>query len=474
MLHAGGGYDEEVDVLVVGAGGCGLAAALSAADQGVTVGIVEKLDRAGGNTALSTGSVPAAGSRFQLDAGIRDSPEQMYSDLLRQSGPHDMVEVVRLLCDQSAALVAWLADEAGVTLELITDYRHVGHSVPRLHAPPSRRGADLVADLLAAVRAREIPLALSNPVVDLLVDEHGAVHGAVVAGGRVARTLIGAKKVILAANGFGANRDMVGEFCPDIAGAEYFGAPGSTGEAIRWSMDLDAGVANMAAYQAYAALSYPHGSLLSWTVIEKGGLIVDSRGQRFGDESIGYSGFATEVLDTGDFGYAVFDVRIRDYVSAHEIEFAELCDIGGVRVADSLTSLAESTGLPAESLQATVAGFDAAAGQRSPDVFGRTDFGFAPLTPPYCVCKITPGLFHTQGGLRVDRQARPVRNSGDAVPNLHAGGGVVAGLSGAGGARGYSSGNGLLSALGLGRIAGLAAAAGIRGTGSPAPVRTGP
>jgi fumarate reductase flavoprotein subunit len=450
--------DTQLDVLVVGAGGCGLVAAIAAARRGISVGIVEKLGRPGGNSALSTGSVPAANSRFQREAGIEDSPERMYDDLIRQSGPHDAMPLVRQLAEGSASLVEWLVDEAHVKLGLITDYRHVGHSVPRLHAPASRRGIDLVKDLTVTVQELEIPLALSNPVSDLLIDEAGAVCGVQVSGDRLAATRIGAEKTILAANGFAANREMVREYVPEIAAASYFGAFGSTGEAIRWGADLQAALGNMGAYQGYATVAYPHGSIMSWTVVEKGGALVDATGQRFGDESGGYSGFAAEVLARGEYAYAIFDATIRDYVSSHELEFRELRELGGVKTADDLGTLAAAFELPPSALTATVATYNDCAAGMGRDRFGRSEFGLAPLRPPYCICKVTPGLFHTQGGLMVDESARPVRSSGAPIANLYAGGGVVAGLSGRTGATGYSSGNGLLSALGLGRIAGFAAA----------------
>src|SRR6202045_25819 len=141
----------DADVLVIGAGACGLAAAIAAHDSGVSVAIIEKIDRPGGNSSLSTGSVPAAGSRFQREADIADSPERFVADLMRIGGATDCPDLVRRLVDTSAATVEWLADAVGARIALVTAYKHIGHSVPRLHAPVSRRGQDLVDDLIAAV-----------------------------------------------------------------------------------------------------------------------------------------------------------------------------------------------------------------------------------------------------------------------------------------------------------------------------------
>jgi fumarate reductase flavoprotein subunit len=327
--------------------------------------------------------------------------------------------------------------------------------VPRLHAPVSRRGQDLVDDLLAAAAARDIPLAVGNRARDLILED-GAVMGAIVETD-AGRQAIRARKTILAVNGFAGNPDLVKRYCSEIAGAPYFGARGSTGEAVLWGEALGAAFANMAAYQGYGAVAYPHGSILSWTTIEKGGIIVGADARRFGDESLGYSGFAKFVLGQGEFAYAVFD-RTIFAVAALEEEFLELANHGGIRQADTPAELAAIHGLDGEALAREIAAYNAAAGGAERDRFGRTEFGLAPLRAPFHICRVVPGLFHTQGGLRIDADARVLRRDGRPVPNLFAGGGAAAGISGRSGALGYASGNGLLTAIALGRLAALAAA----------------
>ena len=430
-------FDWNLDLLAIGAGGCGFAAAIAAHDAGLEAAIVEKLDRPGGNTALSTGSVPGAGSRFQKAAGIADSPERMIADYEANSGQHDMMLVMRRLAHDSAGLVEWLVDRVGAKLDIITDYKHIGHSVPRLHAPASRKGKDLLDDLAVAADRRGITVACGNGVRELVTASDGAVIGAVIetASGEVTR--VGAKKIVLALNGYAANRALVAQHCPEIAGAEYFGARGSTGEAVIWGERLGAALANLAAYQGYAAVAYPQGSILSWTTIEKGGVMVDRRGARFGEEAkTGYSDYARFVLGADGPVHAVFDERIRQIADKEE-EFRELIEMRGARKAATVPELAAAIGVEAAKLAESV----------------------AKLVPPLYAVRVVPGLFHTQGGLKVDEDARVLKVDGAPVPNLFAGGGAAAGISGKSGAAGYASGNGLLTALGLGRRAGLAAAA---------------
>jgi fumarate reductase flavoprotein subunit len=428
-------FDWSLDVLVIGAGGCGLAAAIAAHDAGLEVAIVEKLDRPGGNTALSTGSIPGAGSRFQRAAGIEDSPERMIADYEANAGEHDMMHVMRRLARDSAGLVEWLVDSVGARLALITDYKHIGHSVPRLHAPASRRGQDLLDDLAAAAEQRGIVIASGNGAREL-IEEGGAVVGAVIETAQGEVTRVGAKKTVLALNGYAANRSLVEQYCPEIAGAEYFGARGSTGEAVLWGRQLGAALANMGAYQGYATVAYPQGSILSWTTVEKGGVLVDRRGARFGDEAgVGYSGYARFVLAAEAPVHVVFDDRIR-VIADKEEEFHELMEMKGAKKAANPQELAAALGVDPVALAASVAS----------------------LTPPLYAVRVVPGLFHTQGGLCVDEDARVLKPDGSPVPNLFAGGGAAAGISGRAGAEGYASGNGLLTALGLGRRAALAAA----------------
>jgi fumarate reductase flavoprotein subunit len=450
--------DVSVDVVIVGAGACGLVAALAAVENGATVLLLEKLEDVGGNSRLSTGSIPAAGSRFQIAAGIDDNPALMVADLLEASGPHEAEDLLTNMAELSVELVHWLVDTHGVDLQLITDYKHVGHSVARLHAPGDRDGKFLVDDLVAACEKVGVTIRTSHPVVGVIT-EGDAVVGVQVepVSGEPYRVL--AKSVILAANGYGNNKALLKRWMPEIADAQYFGAPGSTGEAVAWAEDLGAAMINVSAYQGYAAIANPElGLLLSWTTVEMGAVIVSPAGLRVGDESRGYSGFASILLEHGDTAYAVFDTTIRDYVLENEPRFVRLFNDGLIIEASNFQQLAEFIGCDSSTLGDTLVTVARAASGETTDEFGRTNFGFGPLKAPYCVAKVTPGLFHTQGGVQVDAHARVIRADGSPIAGLFAGGGVAAGVSGISGAEGYASGNGLHTAVGLGYLAGVASA----------------
>lgn len=447
----------DCDVLVIGGGGGGLVAAIAARAGGAEVMLAEKTPNLGGNTALSSGSVPGAGTRFQRDAGIEDSPERFAADIRRQTEGTAPETIVRALTEESPSLVEWLVDDVRVPLELEPKLLKVGHSVPRTHRPPGRQGNILLEVLEKAAEARGITIARGNAAVGLLEGGGGVVGARLKAGDNASEDTIRARKVILACNGFGGNPEMVRQYCPEAAEAPYFGHQGNTGEGIRWGMDLGAATCNMMAYQGHASVAYPHGSLLSWTIQETGGFLVNNRTERFVDEMLGYSGCAAPVLAQPDAAaYAIFDKRIHDYM-AKLPDFIGLMEVGGVK-SGTIREVADALRLDADRLEQVLAAYNAAAAGKGPDALGRTKFGNAPLVGPYSGVRVTGGLFHTQGGLLVDAQARVLRADGMPIANLYAAGGTAVGVSGSDGGRGYCSANGLLAALGLGRIAGRDAA----------------
>ena len=309
--------------------------------------------------------------------------------------------------------------------------------------------------MLAACERAGIDVLVGNPVSSLIVED-GQVRGVVVEGERAERYEIRSHAVILASNGFAGNKELLQRWIPDLADVEYFGALGSTGEAITWGLELGGYLQNEDAYQGYAAVAYPHGSILSWTTVENGAVLVDSTGKRLGDESVGYSGFTTDVVRGEAPIYVIYDRRIKE-IALREDEFADLVKMGGAEEYPTIEALAAAIQVDAAALTETLNAYAAAARGESADPFGRNDFGIAPFEAPYVASRVTPGVFHTQGGLAVDDDARVLTSSGSTIPGLFAIGGVAAGVSGQHGAKGYSSGNGLLTAVGLGWLAGRAA-----------------
>ncbi len=454
------GWDVEVDVLIIGCGGCGLTAGLAAAQRGARVLIVEKEAQAGGNTSLSQGMFPAAGSRFQKEAGIDDSPELMAEDILAKNHHQSDPEMTFHLARESGRLIDWLWETEGIKLDIVTNFLYPGHSRHRIHAPATTKGAWLVNRLLkAAGRYDNLDIAYAASARRLVAERSdGSVLGAEVDISGVGLNLAGAAKTILALNGFGANREMVAEYIPEMAQAIYFGHEGNTGEGILWGQALGAELVNMGSYQAHGSVAYPEGTLLTWAVISLGGYQVNRAGKRFVNEDHGYSEHALDVLaQEGGVAIEIFDQRILAEVEDFE-DFKQCQEMGAVKRAETIEALAETFGIDPVALAETHRRFQAAAEGRTQDELGRLSLAH-PLEPPFYGVRVTGALFHTQGGLRVDRRARVLRPDGSPIPNLYAGGGTAAGLSGSG-VSGYLSGNGLLAALTLGKLAGEDAARG--------------
>ena len=400
-------WDVETDVLIIGGGGCGLIAALAAAEKGARVFLVEKEKTAGGNTSLSQAMVPAAGTLFQKEAGIDDSIELMTEDILKKNKQGSDPELTRHVAAESCKLVEWLDSNMKIRLELVMDFIYPGHSRLRIHANKTRKGAHLVHDLLqAAGRREQIDIAYKAPAKRLVADRAtGAVLGAEVEIEGVGRNLAKARKTILALNGFGANREMLAKYIPEMKDAYYFGHEGNTGEGILWGEALGAELEHMGAYQAHGSVAHPHGTLLTFATISYGGYHVNLRGKRFVNEYHGYSEHALDVL-AQDQGVAISVFDERCYQALLEFEdFQQCLRMGAIKKFDHIRELAAAFRIPEEELEKTHDAFQKAARGERVDPLGRREFR-GPLQPPLYGVKVTGALFHTQGGLKINKKHR--------------------------------------------------------------------
>ncbi|MCW2746610.1 MAG: Fumarate reductase flavoprotein subunit [Mycobacterium sp.] len=440
------------DLVVAGAGG-GLVGALRAAHLGLDVLVVEASEhfRRGNNTSMSTAMVPGCGSRFQAAAGIEDSPELFVADVARKTKGSGDLELAGALAGVSAELVEWLADQLGLPISVMTDMHYPGHSVDRCHTIPSRHGSDLIDALWRAASADDrIEFLAPARLTDVEVLD-GSVVGCSVTLPDGSTDRIPTRAVLLATNGYGADRELVAEYLPDIAAATYHGSETSRGDALRIGRRLGAATGFLDAYQGHGALSSAAATLVGWATIMHGGVMLDLTGHRFADESTGYSEFGPQLAARPDAaGWIVIDQRIHDLCLPFT-DFRQTVESGAVRWADDLPALARATGLPEVETVQELEGVIAIARGERPDPYGRTDFE-APLQPRYGAIRVVPALFHTQGGLRVDEHARVRLADGGRLTGLYASGGAASGISGHG-ASGYLAGNGLLPALGLAYLA---------------------
>ncbi len=445
------GFAVSVGTLVIGAGACGMTAALAASEAGDDVLVLEADAVPSGSTALSAGLIPAAGTRFQREAGIADDAALFASDIQAKAADESDPALVMALTEGAGPALEWLADRFGLAFSVVSDFDYPGHSRRRMHGLPTRSGAELVDALRGACERAAIDIVCDCRATTLFIHTDGRIAGIEALRPDGCAERIGCERLILACNGYGGSKAHVGRHMSDIADALYFGHDGNRGEALDWGETLGARTRHLGAYQGHGNVAHPHGILVTWAVITEGGVQVNARGRRFWNEAQGYSEAARAVLaQPGGTAVTIFDARIAAIARQFK-DFRDAEAQGAVRVADTIEALAETFALPADALAETLAAVETSRAD-GVDPFGRV-FAGEPLIPPYHAVRVTGALFHTQGGLDVAPSGRVKREAGGIIPNLYAAGGAACGVSGSGDA-GYLSGNGLLSAVVLGRIAG--------------------
>ncbi|WP_340162296.1 FAD-dependent oxidoreductase [uncultured Hoeflea sp.] len=449
--------DAEADVVVIGAGACGLVAALRARAAGAEVIVLERDASPSGSTSMSSGFVPAPATRFQRTIGVEDdTSERFEADIMAKSKGKSAASLTKLATETIGPALEWLTDAHGLEWIVLDDFLYPGHSRHRMHAVPEKTGAALEARLLAAVEAAEIPVVTEAHVTTLFAEDGDTITAVEITRPDGAREVLGCKALVLACNGFGGNAALVRQHIPEIADGLYYGHQGNTGDALVWGETLGARIDHLSGYQGHGSLAHPHGILISWALMMEGGIQVNTDGARFSNEHGGYSEQAVNVLAQPEgAAWNIYDARLHAFAKGFP-DYQEAMGGGAIREAADVSELARVTGLPEAALNATLAEVATFQSGKAADPFGRDFTGKPALVAPFHAVKVTGALFHTQGGLMIDDHARVLHEDGTPFANLFAGGGAACGVSGPD-VSGYLSGNGLLTAIGFGFVAGHAA-----------------
>ena len=450
-------FEYSIPIVVVGAGGCGLSAALSAKENNSEVLVIERDSTPLGTTAMSTGLIPGANTRLQRAAGIEDTPEIFANDIINKTKGETDPEIATSLAIESSKTIEWLIDKYQIPLSLVDSFLYPGHTVMRMHGTPNRTGSELMGALCRAAERAGIDVLTNALVTDLYSDSNNKILGVKVLRTDGQTEEIGCDALILACCGFAGNPEMVEEYMPEIKEAEFFGHPGNKGDAIKWGKSLGADLADIGSYQGHGGLAAGRGVPILWPMIMEGGFQININGERFSDESLGYSEQAVKVVSQPKkIAWNIFDERLHELMKEFE-DYNNAIEANAIIKADNPAELSALTGINKESLDKTIKEVEEMVEGKRKDSFGR-DFTIKPkLESPYYTVKVTGALFHTQGGLVVNEHAQVMDKNKDPLPNLFAGGGSARGISGPSD-WGYIAGNGLLTATTFGRLAGVSAA----------------
>lgn len=450
-------FDFTVPVLIAGAGACGAVAALAALDAGVTPLVIERDDRPGGSTGMSQGLFCAAGTQSQREHGVEDNADLFFADIIEKARGQTDPVIARALADHSAPTLEWLREAHGLPWELDLRFRaSYGNSRQRLHGWPGNSGAEMAQLLHRRMSDAGVDVLMEARLVDIYA-RGDRIIGVAIERADGAIEKIGCDALILACGGFGANRDMTNRYMPETATLRYNGHEGSQGEAIVVAERLGAVLADMGSYQGYAMLTDPQGISVPPPVLIEGGIIVNKLGDRFTNESADIAGMVHPLAGQPDgLGWVIYDARIEERCAAIP-ELAQLMALNAPKMADDLETLAMLTSTDPAKLSSAVAEVQRVADLKAADAFGRSWASDRPPSGPYRALKVIGALYHTQGGLQIDGQARVLRSDGTAFANLFAGGGSARSVSGPS-SWGYLPAMGLTTAVVLGRLAGQGAA----------------
>ena len=499
--------DVECDIVIIGAGGAGMSAALQAIDAGVgSVILVETTGSTGGNSSRATGGMNAAKSTLQdantwadstttavqntiasakaaLEAGTVpenvadavaelvatveaqfdayltnpegyfDSPELFALDTMVGGGYINNIDLVMTLVNNSVPAIDWL-ETKNASLTSVGSFG--GASVMRIHRPLNAEGKTtavgkyLVNVLTEDVNAVDaIDLRLNTTATELVVTD-GAVTGVKVTN-EAGEYTITAKAVILTTGGFGADLDRVAFYAPNLKGFVTTNAPGATGSGIDMATAVGAATVDMEQIQIHPSVYTETAALITEGIRGDGAILINQEGNRFIDELQTRNVVsAAELEQTGGYAYTILDQKMMDASAT----YAGYYNNGYAVKGETIEELAEAIGVDPETFAATMESWNAAIDNGVDPDFGRTSLLVKLDTAPFYAIKVAPGIHHTMGGIAIDTDAQVLNEAGEVIPGLFAAGEVTGGVHG----NNRLGGNAVADIVVFGRIAAQSAA----------------
>lgn len=487
----------DADVVVVGAGGAGMTAAITAAAEGKSVVVLESQSMVGGNSVRATGGMNAAKTVYQDEnefgesAGVEKTlktaaekyadnetitalaktvSEQWAAYQANPTGYFDSVELMELdtmiggkgindpelvetLCANSADAIDWL-DEHGITLHNVSSFG--GASVKRIHRPVNAEGKTVSVGSYMIPLLQEncekagVKMMLDTTATEILTDANGAAVGVKATGASGETVTVNAKAVVLATGGFGANLDMVVKYKPELKGFMTTNAPGIQGQGIEMAQAIGAATVDMDQIQIHPTVEANTAALITEGLRGDGAILINAEGKRFIDE-VGTRDVvsAAEIAQTGSYSWLVVDQAMVDASSVIQGYIKKGYTVTGA----TYEELGKTMGVDAAAFAETMEKWNGYVEAKNDPDFGRTSFANPLNTAPYYAVKVTAGVHHTMGGLEINANTEVLNEKGEVIPGLFAAGEVTGGVHGAN----RLGGNAVADFTVFGRIAGAAA-----------------
>lgn len=487
----------DADVVVVGAGGAGMTAAITAAAEGKSVVVLESQSMVGGNSVRATGGMNAAKTVYQDEnefgesAGVEKTlktaaekyadnetitalaktvSEQWAAYQANPTGYFDSVELMELdtmiggkgindpelvetLCANSADAIDWL-DEHGITLHNVSSFG--GASVKRIHRPVNAEGKTVSVGSYMIPLLQEncekagVKMMLDTTANEILTDANGAAVGVKATGASGETVTVNAKAVVLATGGFGANLDMVVKYKPELKGFMTTNAPGIQGQGIEMAQAIGAATVDMDQIQIHPTVEANTAALITEGLRGDGAILINEEGKRFIDE-VGTRDVvsAAEIAQTGSYSWLVVDQAMVDASSVIQGYIKKGYTVTGA----TYEELGKAMGVDAAAFAETMEKWNGYVEAKNDPDFGRTSFANPLNTAPYYAVKVTAGVHHTMGGLKINTNTEVLNEKGEVIPGLFAAGEVTGGVHGAN----RLGGNAVADFTVFGRIAGAAA-----------------
>ena len=487
----------DADVVVVGAGGAGMTAAITAAAEGKSVVVLESQSMVGGNSVRATGGMNAAKTVYQDEnefgesAGVEKTlktaaekyadnetitalaktvSEQWAAYQANPTGYFDSVELMELdtmiggkgindpelvetLCANSADAIDWL-DEHGITLHNVSSFG--GASVKRIHRPVNAEGKTVSVGSYMIPLLQEncekagVKMMLDTTATEILTDANGAAVGVKATGASGETVTVNAKAVVLATGGFGANLDMVVKYKPELKGFMTTNAPGIQGQGIEMAQAIGAATVDMDQIQIHPTVEANTAALITEGLRGDGAILINEEGKRFIDE-VGTRDVvsAAEIAQTGSYSWLVVDQAMADASSVIQGYIKKGYTVTGA----TYEELGKAMGVDAAAFAETMEKWNGYVEAKNDPDFGRTSFANPLNTAPYYAVKVTAGVHHTMGGLKINANTEVLNEKGEVIPGLFAAGEVTGGVHGAN----RLGGNAVADFTIFGRIAGAAA-----------------